>query len=319
MNFKRWIARREPNWKTLEQLLKQAENKGFKSLKPDQIQTLASLYRSASADLARAQTHRVSETLTGSLQALTSRGYSLIYQSSRKQEWRSLLTFYRQGFPEVVRQTWVYTAIATALFVVSGLFAWWYSNHDPEFMAMIVPEHLIHKVQHDGELWMGAILGSEPAAASDIMTNNIGVCFKVMAGGISAGFFTCLLLVFNGLLIGGVAALVGQNGLAGPFWGFVLPHGSLELPAIFLSGGAGLLLARAILFPGQYKRIDALKIYGQQAAQIVYGIVPMLIIAGVIEGFLSPSPLFPDVIKYAIGTFIFILFMTYLQNRSPNV
>jgi uncharacterized membrane protein SpoIIM required for sporulation len=184
---------------------------------------------------------------------------------------------------------------------------------------MIVPEHLIHKVQQDGELWMGSILGSEPAAASDIMTNNIAVCFKVMAGGISAGFFTCLLLVFNGLLIGGVAALVGQNGLAGPFWGFVLPHGSLELPAIFLSGGAGLLLARAILFPGQYKRIDALKIYGQQAAQLVYGIVPMLIIAGVIEGFLSPSPLIPDVIKYAIGTLIFILFMTYLQNRSPNV
>jgi uncharacterized membrane protein SpoIIM required for sporulation len=319
MNFKRWIARREPNWKTLEQLLKQAEGKGFKSLKPDQIQTLASLYRSASADLARAQTHRVSETLTSSLQGLTSRGYSLIYQSSRKQEWRSLLAFYRQGFPEVVRQTWVYTAIATALFVVSGLIAWWYSARDPEFMAMVVPEHLIRKVQEDGELWMGAILGSEPAAASDIMTNNIAVCFKVMAGGISAGFFTCLLLVFNGLLIGGVAALVGQNGLAGPFWGFVLPHGSLELPAIFLSGGAGLLLARAILFPGQYKRIDALKIYGQQAAQIVYGIVPMLIIAGVIEGFLSPSPLIPDVIKYAIGTLIFILFMTYLQNRSPNV
>jgi uncharacterized membrane protein SpoIIM required for sporulation len=316
MNFKRWIARREPNWKTLDQLLKQAEKQGIKSLKPSQIQTLASLYRSASADLARAQTHQISEILTGNLQALTSRGYSLIYQSSRQQEWRSLLTFYRQGFPAIVRQTWVYTAISTTLFILSYLFAWWYSMRDPEFMTLIVPGHLISKVQQDGELWMGSILGHEPAAASDIMTNNISVCFKVIAGGISAGFFTCLLLIFNGLLIGGVAALVQQNGLAGPFWGFVLPHGSLELPAIFLSGGAGLLLARALLYPGQFKRIDALKHYGQQATQLVYGIVPMLVIAGVIEGFLSPSPLLPDFIKYAIGTVIFITFMTYLQTGS---
>jgi uncharacterized membrane protein SpoIIM required for sporulation len=319
MNLKRWIARREPNWKTLDQLLKQAESKGLKKLKPDQIQTLASLYRSAAADLARAQTHSVGETLTHQLQSLTGRGYGLIYQSSRKQEWQSLLQFFRYGFPSIVRETWVYTGIATALFVLSGLVAWWYSHRDPVFLEMIVPEHLIQKVRGDGELWMGSILGSEPAAASNIMTNNIGVCFKAMAGGISAGIITCLLLVFNGLLIGGVSALVEQNGLGIPFWGFVFPHGSLELPAIFLSGGAGLLIARAILFPGKYARGEALKIYGQQAAQLIYGIIPMLIIAGTIEGFLSPSPLVPDFFKYGIGIIIFMTLITYLQNKPKQI
>lgn len=116
-----------------------------------------------------------------------------------------------------------------------------------------------------------------------------------------------------------IAALVGQNNLAYPFWAFVFPHGSLELPAIFLAGGAGLLIAKAILFPGRYLRIDALKINGLQAAQLVFGIVPMLVIAGAIEGFFSPSPIVPEPVKYMVGMVLFWLLFIYCgRNRDNN-
>ncbi len=87
MNVQRWIARREPNWKRLDNLLQLAETKGIKSLSALEIKDLASLYRFVSADLARARTNKVGNILTQDLQKLTSRGYNQVYQGSKRQEW----------------------------------------------------------------------------------------------------------------------------------------------------------------------------------------------------------------------------------------
>jgi uncharacterized membrane protein SpoIIM required for sporulation len=320
MNVKRWIARREPNWKRLDQLLTQIEQRGLRSLSTEQIKSLASLYRSVSADLARARTNSafVGTVIIQDLQRLTSRSYSQVYQGSRKQEWKTAIDFYQWGLPEVVQETIGYTAIAVGLFLLGGLIAWWFSWRDPQFLELIVPDHLIHTVRDEGKLWMGSILGSEPTAASQIMTNNLGVTFKAVAGGMTIGIITIILLFNNGLLIGGVGTLVGQNNLAFPFWAFVFPHGSLELPAIFFSGGAGLLIARGILFPGHYRRIDAIKVYGLKAAQLMFGVIPMLIIAGIIEGFFSPSPFVPDPLKYLVGIGLFITLVRYCSRKRPT-
>lgn len=316
MNIQRWIARREPDWQRLHTLLDQVDKQGLKSLNAQQIKQLASLYRSVSADLARIKTHPTSQTLTHDLQILTTRSYNQIYQGSRHQEWRSIVTFYQSGLPRVIRQTIGYTALATAIFLLSGLVAWWFAWRDPSFMALLVPEELITLVRDRGELWMGRILGNQPIASSSIMVNNLAVCFRAVAGGITAGGFTVYVLALNGLLIGAIAALVGQNNLAIPFWAFVFPHGSLELPAIFLSGGAGLLLGRALLFPGCYRRPDALRYYGGQAVQLVYGVIPLLVIAGVIEGFFSPNPAIPDGIKYVVGTGLFVGLVQYCGRKQ---
>jgi uncharacterized membrane protein SpoIIM required for sporulation len=316
MNVQRWIARREQNWKQLQQLLAKLEKKGLRSLSATEIRQLASLYRSVSADLARAKTHKVGYILEQDLQNITSRSYTQIYQGSRSQEWKAIKNFYLHGFSQTVQETWIYWAIATGLFLFSGLVGWWYSWQDPSFLALIVPETLINKVREEQELWMGSILGIEPLASSNIMINNISVCLKTIGGGITAGILTVYVLCLNGLLIGSVGTLVAQNNLAYPFWAFVLPHGSLELPAIFFAGGAGLLIARGLLFPGQYSRIDALKIYGNQAVKLVYGLIPMLVIAGIIEGFFSPNPLFPDSFKYFVGIAIFGLLILYCRLNS---
>jgi uncharacterized membrane protein SpoIIM required for sporulation len=252
------------------------------------------------------------------LQQLTSRSYSQIYQGSRRQEWQGVVEFYSWGFPATVQETFGYIAVATAIFMVGALIAWWFAWQDPVFMSLVVPESLIEKVRDRGELWMGSIVGIEPLASSSIMINNIRVSFAAVAGGITLGAYTVFILAYNGLNIGAIGTLVGQNNLAYPFWAFVFPHGSLELPAIFFAGGAGLLIARAILFPGKYRRLDALKFYGNKAAQLVFGIVPMLIIAGTIEGFFSPSPAIPDPLKYLVGIGLFTLLIIYCSRKRDN-
>ncbi|HHP7232443.1 MAG TPA: stage II sporulation protein M [Xenococcaceae cyanobacterium] len=317
MNIQRWIARRETNWQELERLLQRIEKKGLKSLAAEEIEQLASLYRSVSADLARAKTYRLGKTLTLNLQRLTSRSYSQIYQGSRRQEWQAVAEFYLWGFPQVVRETSSYIAIATAIFGLLGVIGWWYAWNDPVFLSLSVPQSLIETVR-EGELWMGSIVGIEPLASSGIMINNLSVSFAAIAGGISGGTYTIYLMGFNGLHIGTISALVAQNNLSYPFWAFVFPHGSIELPAIFLAGGAGLLIAQAIIFPGQYRRIDALKQNGQKVAQLLFGIVPMLIIAGIIEGFFSPNPVIPDAVKYLAGIGLFVLLVAYCTRQQPK-
>lgn len=316
MNIQRWIARREVNWQRLDTLLKQVEKKGLKSLNSHQIRELASLYRSTAADLARARTQQVGNLIVQNLQSLTTRGYSQIYQGSRRQEWQAVVEFYRWGLPKVVQQTFAEIAIATALFLLGALIAWWYAWQDPNFIATVVPQHLIKMVRDEHKLWMGSIVGVEPLASTNIMTNNLSVSFAAVAGGITVGLYTAYILLLNGVMIGAIATLVGQNNLAYGFWAFVFPHGALELPAIFFAGGAGLLLAKAILFPGKYRRTDALKLHGSQAAQLVFAIVPMLIIAGIIEGFFSPSPIVPAAIKYIFGMGLFALLVMYCSRRQ---
>ncbi|MFM2430631.1 MAG: hypothetical protein RLZZ511_1844 [Cyanobacteriota bacterium] len=316
MHIQRWIARREASWKLLEQLLNQAEKQGAKSLNPQQIHELASLYRSVSADLARARTHQVGEVLIQNLHKLTSRGYAQVYQGTRRQEWHGVWEFYRSGFAAVLRETLGYTLASTGIFLISAGVAWWFAWADPNFLEMLVPESMIKLVRDDGQLWMGSIMGDSPGNSSGIMTNNIGVCLKSIAGGLPAGLGTLYILVFNGLLLGAVSALVAQNNLAYPFWAFVFPHGALELPAIFISGGAGLMIAKALLFPEGYRRLDAFRVYGPKVAYLIFGMVPMLLVAGAIEGFISPNPAIPDGVKYLLGTVIFAGLVAYMLPRS---
>jgi uncharacterized membrane protein SpoIIM required for sporulation len=318
MNLQRWINRKEPLWKELEALLQKIDKKGFKSLNATEVRSLSSLYRIVSADLARARTHQLGQTLTHSLQTLTSRAYSQVYQGSRRQDWKAAREFVLWGFPAVMQETAWYIGLATAMFFVGAFVAWWYAWRDPAFMPIVVPESLIDMVMKEKKLWMGRILGNEPLSSSSIMVNNLSVCFRAVAGGITAGLFTTYIMVFNGLLIGAVGVLVAQGGLAYPFWAFVFPHGSLELPAIFISGGAGLLIARALLFPGEYRRVDAFKVYGLKAAQLMFGVVVLLLLAGAIEAFISPQLWVPTPFKYVFGTVLFAALVIYCSRVKPQ-
>lgn len=328
MNVQRWMARREASWRQLDHLLQRAEGKGLKNLSGAEVRQMASLYRSTSADLARAKSHAVGPAVIKDLQQLVSRGYRQIYQGSRRQEWQDLLDFYRYGLPETVRQTWGYIALATALFGLGGLVGWWCSWQDPGFLTLVLGQGFVEQVKTSQELWTVSIIGIEPIASSQIMINNIGVSLWAMIGGIAMfmpsiplltppGAFTVYVLVLNGLMIGCVGVLVAQANLAWDLWAFVFPHGALELPAIFMAGGAGLLLARSILLPGSYRRADSLRLHGLQAVRLLYGVITLMVIAGLIEGFFSPQTWIPNGLKYAVGTALFIALVQYCRRQRP--
>jgi uncharacterized membrane protein SpoIIM required for sporulation len=123
--------------------------------------------------------------------------------------------------------------------------------------------------------------------------------------------------MFNGLLIGVIGTACWQAGMSRQLWSFVAPHGVLELPAIFIAGGAGLLLARGLLFPGTLPRRDSLVEAGGRAVRLVLGVIPMLIIAGFIEGYLSPSH-FPVPLKFALGATLGTVLALYLASGAQE-
>ena len=187
---------------------------------------------------------------------------------------------------------------------------------DPGFIPLIVPQHLIRQVE-GGEVWFDSILSVRPLASSMIMTNNISVSFLAFALGMTFGLGTLYLMTFNGLMLGTLAALCHINGLNVPFWSFVLPHGVIELTAIFMAGGAGFLLGTALFIPGDLPRKEALVQKGRRAVRLVLGCVPLLIVAGIIEAFFSPTPI-PAGLKFAMAGILLVLLFSYLLLSSQG-
>ena len=145
------------------------------------------------------------------------------------------------------------------------------------------------------------------------MTNNITVCFLAFAGGITFGLFTLWSIFFNGLMLGAIAVVCAQHHMALSLWSFVAAHGALELPAIMLAGAAGLRVASGILFPGMLRRRDSIALGGSEGVQIIAGTIPMLIVAGTFEAFLSPTHA-PIALKFAVGAVLFIALCWWLGN-----
>jgi uncharacterized membrane protein SpoIIM required for sporulation len=160
-------------------------------------------------------------------------------------------------------------------------------------------------------MWTQSIVTIKPLASSGIMTNNLSVSFSVFATGILGGVGTVYMLLTNGLLFGVISAACWQAGMAKDLFSFVAPHGVIEIPSILIAGAAGLLLARGLLFPGPMTRRDAMVFYGGKAIRLVAGIIPLLVVAGIIEGFVSPSPLTATT-KWATAALSALLLCLYL-------
>jgi uncharacterized membrane protein SpoIIM required for sporulation len=167
-------------------------------------------------------------------------------------------------------------------------------------------------------MWTDSVLSMKPQAASGIMTNNITVCFLTFAGGITAGLFTLYSLFNNGLMLGAIAVVCRQHHMALSLWSFVAAHGALEIPSIMISGAAGLRLAAGILFPGMLRRRAALALAGLEAVQLVAGTIPLLIIAGTLEAFLSPTHA-PIALKFAVGAILFTGLTLWLTEGGRKI
>ena len=149
-----------------------------------------------------------------------------------------------------------------------------------------------------------------PTVASEIITNNIKVAAIAFAGGITAGLLTVAIIAFNGLDVGATSALFADHGYGLDFWATISPHGVIELTAIQIAGGAGLILAGGYLRPGRARRVDALAANGARAVVLMLGVACMLVVAGLIEGFISPQR-FPAGVRFGVGALTAIGLICY--------
>ncbi len=304
-----WLEKRQNHWKRLERLLDQCQRDGLKSLTRLELQELGLLYRQAAADLSAQREDPSGKSYARYLNLLLSRAHNTIY-TGQKSSARGILHFYRYTYPRIFRQNLSLVTTAFLLFVAGGLAGMLLSLVRPEFMSMFLGPRMMETIDHH-KMWTDSVRGVMPLASSGIMTNNLTVSFVAFAGGITAGLFTVYSMVFNGLLIGTIGTACWLGGMSLPLWSFVAPHGVLELPAIFIAGGAGLRIAQGMLFPGFLSRSDSLAKSGGEAIRLLVGVIPILFLAGMIEGFISPSTLAWQY-KFALSGAIAVPFFGYL-------
>jgi uncharacterized membrane protein SpoIIM required for sporulation len=311
----RWLEKRKPYWARLEALV-QKSGRSVVSLSHSELQELGLLYRQSASDLAAVREDASNKPLAVYLNQLLGRAHNLIYYG-HKTKASALLRFYGETYPRVFRETLPQTLLALGVFAVTGLAAWMITLHDPGFAHRLLGPQMMETIERR-EMWTQSVVTVKPLASSGIMTNNLSVAFSTFALGITAGLGTIWMMIVNGLLIGVIGAATWKAGMALQLWSFVAPHGVLELPAIFIAGGAGLEIARGLLFPGLLPRRRSLAEAGGRAARLLLGTIPMLVVAGVIEGFFSPSNA-PVWEKFTVAAALFAALLSYLflLNRTP--
>jgi uncharacterized membrane protein SpoIIM required for sporulation len=311
-----WIEARKPHWERLQSLLQQCGTRGTSNLTRSELRDLSLLYRQVAADLSTARQDPSSAHYARYLNQLLGRAHNIVY-SARGTSPRSILRFYTQEWPRLFWQLRTYLVISTALFLICGLAGAVVTLKNPDFSLQVLGPRMVDSIERQ-EMWTHSIVGMQPVASSAITTNNISVAFTTFAMGITAGIGTLYMIAFNGLLMGVVSAACGMHGMSLSLWTFVVAHGSLEIPAILIAGAAGLRLGAGLLFPGPYSRKDSLRAAGNQAIKLELGTIPLLLVAGVVEGFVSPIDI-PASAKFALGAALFLLLSLWIWSGRRHL
>ena len=294
----RWIEQRQSSWARLDTLTHQVEGSGIRSLSGAELREFGLLYRQVAADLSAVRSDRASGTLEEYLNSLLSRAHNRIY-TGRKAGFGTVLRFLSQDYPRIFRRLFPYVATSLLVFLAGAALGTLLTLSRPEFMRVMLGPAMLETIDHH-QMWTQSIVSMKPQASSAILTNNIGVCFMAFAGGIVAGLGTLFLMFENGLQMGVISTACSQAHMALDLFSFVAAHGALELPSIFIAGGAGLRLATALFFPGMLSRRDSLAKGARESIRLLAGVVPLLVVAGSLEAFLSPSGA-PVAVKFGVG------------------
>lgn len=306
-NEPRFVAERRPRWAELRALLDRAQKHGLSSLGGPEARRLGALYRATTTDLAAARSLRLSDATVQHVNRLCATAHDLVYAGHRSGGIAPRMArFLARGFPELVRRSWRYTAFAAAVTILPGLAAFLLMRGNPDLAertlgtvfqqraerAAALPDDARRYLEVP-ELWM-------PVLSWGIMSNNVRVTLIGFALGSVACVGAVWLLAVQGIQLGGGLAVFHDAGVPGVLWTFVSAHGPLELTAIFLSCGAGIRLGLAPLVPGRRTRAAAFREVGLESAKVLFGTSVMLVAAGLLEGFLSPSTA-PPPVKWAAG------------------
>jgi uncharacterized membrane protein SpoIIM required for sporulation len=311
-----FVTMRRQDWNRLEDLLARAGSGHMNALTPAQVLTMAALYRRATADLARAQRDWPGEPVHRYLNGLVARGHGIVYRRGGE-VWKRVKRFYGETLPQTYRGAWPYLLASAALMFVPAFISFFVVLANPDAAYAIADPRLIDSVHHH-QLWTNIPPDERVQIAGLIMVNNIYVSILAFAFGVFFGLPVMWVMITNGISLGGLFGLTEAYGLAAGLFDFVIGHGVLELSIVIAQGAGGLMMGWALVSPGNRKRSDALTIATRRAFTILLGLAPLLVIAGTIEGNISPSDT-PFPIKLAIGLTTGALFYSYLlfAGRGP--
>jgi len=314
MTLDQFIASREQRWAELEAAVRRARRGRLRALSAAELERFGVLLRHTSSDLAIARRDHPNAAITEYLNGLCARAHPLLYRGAPP-PLGAIPRFYADGLPRAFRAAWPYIVAGLALLAAGFIAGWLAVDLRPDLRAALVPQSLFDQMARGH---IQANVPDAPFAASFIIQNNIRVALICFAGGVLIGLPTALVLLTNGWMLGTVAAAVHLGGYDAQFWSLIVPHGVIELSVIVIAGGTGLMLGDSILRPGTLRRGDALAAAARRAVALAVGAATLLVIAGTLEAFVSPSSL-PDAAKLAVGAVSGALLYSWLilAARTP--
>lgn len=296
MDAVQFIQQRQRGWHRLEGLLTQVRVSGFRSLSHRDARELAALYRQASSDLIEVRSQIGSHEIESYLNDLVGRAYGHLYSNRHVNVLGGIRDFLTMGFPRLARQYAPYLIASIAIFLLGGVFGYGAMVVDPDAPDFLVPAEFdvgAHfrdpeaRVTREEETAEILAVDEQAAFGSYLFARNTTVAFLAFAIGIAGGVLTAVVLFYNGIILGAFAASYVRAGYGLFFFAWVLPHGVPEIFSICLAGAAGLILGRAVIAPGRLTRQTSLRVRGRDAVLLALGAVPLLMLAGLIEGTIS--------------------------------
>ncbi|MBX3479112.1 MAG: stage II sporulation protein M [Caulobacter sp.] len=314
---------RELDWRRLAFLLEKVERSGAKSLTDEQLMAIPVLYRSALSSLSVARATSLDQGVIEYLEGLCARAYFLVY-GARARIGERILRFFSHGWPAAVRSIWKETLAATLITVLSVVVGYLLVVQNPDWYYAIVGSDMangrdpaasaefLRKSLYDGG-------GDQSLAtfAAFLFNNNARVALLAFALGFAFTLPTALLLIQNGALMGAMIAVFASKGLGWQFGGWLFIHGTTEIFAILIAGGAGFRIGLAAAFPGDRTRLDSVATAGRQTGAAMAGVVIMLLFAGLLEGF-GRQLITSDLLRYAVGGVIGAIWLGYFYLPRPE-
>lgn len=316
----RMVARKGERWNQFQTMAERVSREGLDALAAAELPDFARRYREVAADLARVRTYGADPSVRARLERLVAAGHGALYRQERR-TWPRIWSFIARECPAAIIESRAYVTLAFLSFMLPAAGGYALLRDRPDLAPELLPDVMLERAEAGVERrkrglgFVQAEAGERPIIASSIISNNIRVAFGCFAGGIVFGVGSLLLLAYNGLSIGASSGHFANAGLLGYLWTFVIGHGVLELFAIWVSGAAGFMLGRAIIAPGELPRRDAVVLAGRQAMRLIGAVIVMLLVAGVIEGFVSASDM-PVPVRIGVSGASVLFLVLYLLNGA---
>jgi uncharacterized membrane protein SpoIIM required for sporulation len=316
----RFRDEREADWIAFDILLTKLEKRGAKALTSDELLQLPILYRATLSSLSIARATSLDKALLDHLEALSIRGYFLVY-GVRETRWSRIRRFFLYDWPAAVRSVWKETLIIALVIILGALTSYTLVAHNPEWYYNFVPEEMSGgRDPHATVEYLRSTLGHGKGDdgqegglhifATYLFTHNSRVSILSFALGFAFGVPTMMLEYYQGIGLGAMLALFAGKGLGVDFGGWLFIHGTTELFAAALSGAAGLRIGAAVVFPGARGRLEAASDAGRTAGKVMVGVILMLLVAGLLEGF-GRQLITDTALRYGIGTVMLLFWLAY--------